>query len=67
MMMVMVMPMMMMMTMINYLEHALLNLMESVKVEEETSNMMQLFTANLNLLVIILIVIISKWTHLSPA
>ena len=48
-MMVMVMPMMMMMI---YLEHALLNLMESVKVEEETSNMMQLFTANLNLLVI---------------
>ena len=66
-MMVMVMPMMVMMPMINYLEHALLNLMESVKVEEETSNMMQLFTANLNLLVIILIVIISKWTHLSPA
>ena len=49
MMMVMVMPMMMT---IIYLEHALLNLMESVKVEEETSNMMQLFTANLNLLVI---------------
>ena len=53
MMMVMVMPMMMMtMTMTIYLEHALLNLMESVKVEEETSNMVQLFTANLNLLVI---------------
>ena len=53
MMMAMAMPIMMMtMMMINYLEHALLNLMESVKVEEETSNMMQLFTANLNLLVI---------------
>ena len=57
----------MMMMMIIYLEHALLNLMESVKVEEETSNMVQLFTANLNLRVMILIVIISKWTHLSPA
>ena len=37
------------------LEHALLNLVESVKVEEETSNMMQLFTPDLNLMIIMMI------------
>ena len=48
---------MLMLTMIVYLEHALLNLMQSVKVEEKTSDMMQLFTTDFHLILIMKIIL----------
>ena len=57
---------MILMMMMMYLEHTLLNLMQSVKVEEKTSNVVQLFTTDFHLMMMMMmtitILMISKMT-----